>query len=67
MIEIVVNGEKTSVSAGANIKDMIRELNYIQEGYSVALNGIFVAIARYETTIIQENDTIEILSPVQGG
>ena len=67
MIEIIVNGKRTSLSAELNIKDAIKELNYTKVGFAVALNGTFVAIATYENTLVRDNDSIEILAPVQGG
>lgn len=67
MIEIIVNGIRTSVSKELNVHEVIKELNYTQEGFSLALNGTFVAIATYDKTMIHENDSIEILAPVQGG
>ncbi len=67
MIEIIVNGIRTEVSAEMNVKEMINELKYRQKGFALALNGTFVAISTYESTIIHENDSIEILAPVQGG
>ncbi len=67
MIEVVVNGKRTSLSKELNIKEAIRELNYTKEGFAVALNGTFVAIATYENTMVRDNDSIEILAPVQGG
>ena len=67
MIEVIVNGKRTEVSSEMNVKQIIKELNYTQEGFALALNGTFVAIATYENTIIRDNDSIEILAPVQGG
>ncbi len=67
MIEIIVNGIRTEVSSDMNVKEMIKELNYTREGFALALNGTFVAISTYETTTIRDNDSIEILAPVQGG
>jgi len=67
MIEIIVNGEKQNITFGINIKEMLKELNYTKEGFALALNGTFVAINAYESTIIKADDTVEILSPVQGG
>ena len=67
MIEIIVNGMRKAVSKEMNVDEIIKELNYTQEGFALALNGTFVAIATYETTMIRDNDSIEILSPVQGG
>jgi len=67
MIEVVVNGKRTEVSSEMNVTQIIKELNYTQKGFALALNGTFVAIATYENTIIRDNDSIEILAPVQGG
>jgi len=67
MIEIIVNGTRTTISKEMNVKEVINELKYTQEGFALALNGTFVAIASYETTSIHDNDSIEILAPVQGG
>jgi len=50
-----------------NVTDIIKELKYKQKGFALALNGTFVAISTYETTTIHDNDSIEILAPVQGG
>ena len=50
-----------------NIHQMIEELEYKQKGFAVALNGTFVSLATYESTIINDSDTIDILAPVQGG
>ncbi len=67
MIEIIVNGTRTEISSEMSVYDVIKELNYTQEGFSLALNGTFVAIATYADTIVRDNDSIEILAPVQGG
>lgn len=67
MIEIIVNGKRTEISAEMNVKQVIKELKYRKKGFALALNGSFVALSTYETTLIRDNDSIEILAPVQGG
>jgi sulfur carrier protein len=67
MIEIIVNGTRTTISKEMNVKEVIQELEYVQKGFALALNGTFVALSTYETTMIHDNDSIEILAPVQGG
>lgn len=67
MIEIIVNGERKMIPAGLNVKEAVSALAYKTEGFALALNGTFVAINAYESTFIQANDRLEILSPVQGG
>lgn len=67
MIEIIVNGERKMIPEGLSVKEAIGALEYKTEGFALALNGTFVAINGYESTFIQANDRLEILSPVQGG
>jgi len=67
MIEIIVNGIRTEIKSEMNVKEVIKELKYRKKGFALALNGSFVALATYETTLIRDNDSIEILAPVQGG
>ncbi len=67
MIEVIVNGIRTELSSEMNVKEIIKELKYKKKGFALALNGTFVAISTYEMTIIHDNDSIEILAPVQGG
>ncbi len=67
MIEIIVNGTRTAIPNGLNIKEAIKALEYKGEGFALALNGTFVTLSTYETTMVRDNDSIEILAPVQGG
>lgn len=67
MIEISVNGELKEVEEHLNVTQLIEVLNYKTVGFAVAINTTFVSIDSYETTIIKEGDTIDILAPVQGG
>jgi len=67
MIEVIVNGVRTEVSTEMNVNEIIKELKYKQKGFALALNGTFVAISTYDSTMIYDNDSIEILAPVQGG
>jgi thiamine biosynthesis protein ThiS len=67
MIKVSVNGEIKELEEGLNIRQMIKALNYKTEGFAVAVNTTFVSIKSYETTIIKDGDTIDILAPVQGG
>ncbi len=67
MIEIVVNGEKTSIKKDVNIAEMIEVLGYHDNSFAVAVNGTFVSLKKYEKTTIKLGDEIEILSPMVGG
>lgn len=67
MIKVSVNGEIKELESGLNVSEMIGALEYKVKGFAVAVNTIFVPIAKYEQTIIKSGDTIDILAPVQGG
>ena len=67
MIKISVNGEIKEISENLNLNELIGELGYTTKGFAVAINTTFVAIDTYGDTLIQENDEIDILAPVQGG
>ncbi len=55
------------IEEGLNIKELLSKLDYGTTWGAVAINATFVSLKEYETTIIKDRDTIDILSPVQGG
>ncbi len=67
MIKVSVNGEIKEIKEGLNVHQLIEALEYKTKGFAVAINTTFVSIKTYETTIINDGDSIEILAPVQGG
>jgi sulfur carrier protein len=67
MIKVSVNGEVKELETNLNVGQMIEALEYKVKGFAVAVNTTFVPIAKYNETIINEGDTIDILAPVQGG
>jgi sulfur carrier protein len=67
MIKVSVNGEVKELEQNLNVGQMIEALEYKVKGFAVAVNTTFVPIAKYDETIINEGDTIDILAPVQGG
>jgi sulfur carrier protein len=67
MIKVSVNGEVKELERNLNVGQMIEALEYKVKGFAVAVNTTFVPIAKYNETMINEGDTIDILAPVQGG
>jgi len=67
MIKVSINGEIKELNENLNIKEMIEALEYKQKGFAVAVNTTFISIKSYESTTINDGDTIDILAPVQGG
>jgi len=68
MIEISINGEIRALEGEMTLSQMLERLGYQRDqGFAVAVNMVFVAIDKYDTTTIKEGDAIDILAPVQGG
>jgi len=67
MIKVSINGETKEIKEGLNVNQLIEALAYKTKGFAVAINTTFVSIKTYESTIINDGDTIDILAPVQGG
>ena len=62
----VINGENTDIS-GITIGDYVLNNNYDKTRIAVEKNGDLVRKADYDCTMIEEGDTIEIVSFVGGG
>ena len=67
MIKVSINGEIQEIKEGLNVKQLVESLGYKTQGFAVAINTTFIAIASYEKTLITQSDMIDILAPVQGG
>ena len=67
MIKVSVNGEIKQINEGMTLKELLEALGFAKGGFAVAINVTFVPVNRYDETILQEGDKIDILAPVQGG
>lgn len=66
-MNIVVNGKLTPLEHSHTIADALQELGYEDSYFAVALNEEFVPKTEYQKTPLQENDRLEVLSPIRGG
>ncbi|MDO4997141.1 MAG: sulfur carrier protein ThiS [Neisseria sp.] len=64
-MNIILNGKATFFTA-RTLADLIAE-TAPQKPFAAAVNTVFVPKSRYETTLLQENDQVEIVRPVVGG
>ena len=67
MIKVSVNGQIQSIDLNITLKQLLINLNYTTNSFAVAINTTFVPLDKYNITIINDGDTIDILAPVQGG
>jgi sulfur carrier protein len=65
-MRLCVNGKHHDLAA-ATLADVVRAMGFEGDFFAVALNRASVPRAQYAATPVNENDEIEILSPMQGG
>jgi sulfur carrier protein len=66
-MNLVINGIKREIENVTHIEDVLIALDYQNEFFAVALNQVCITKHQYTTIELNENDSIEILSPMQGG
>jgi sulfur carrier protein len=64
---ITVNGEPRDVAAGTPIEAVVATLTPLRSGVAVALNDSVVPRAAWATTVVEDDDRLEVLTAVQGG
>lgn len=65
-MKIIINGH-TATTTETNLKDLLLGLESGSETVATAVNGIFVAIADRASYQLSEGESIEIVTPMQGG
>ena len=66
-MELTINGEKRQINESQNLADLVKELDIQIPHFAMALNQQVVPRSKYESTVIKENDQIEIVHAVGGG
>ena len=66
-MEIQLNGEGRELSDSSSLFDLIRELGLQPERIAIELNREVIRKPDWETTVLKENDRIEIVHFVGGG
>lgn len=62
-----INGKEQNIRSVVTVADVVKALGYEGDFFAVALNRTCVLRTKYASTPVNENDEIEILSPMQGG
>ena len=66
-MKVIINGEPKKFENEMNIMTLMETLGYEKDVGAVAVNMTFVASDKYEETMLQDGDEVEILAPVCGG
>jgi sulfur carrier protein len=64
-MNITINGEHLNVDNQSLLK-ILQNFGAVVP-YAVAINGEFISQSQHDSCIINEGDSIELLSPIQGG
>jgi sulfur carrier protein len=68
-MNIKLNGEDKTIETESSLSEFVQTMLNGKEpnGIAVALNEMVVPKSKWESTTIKENDSIEIITAVQGG
>lgn len=66
-MKVIINGEPRDIPAGLTVQALLRYLNVNEERIAVERNQEIVRRTDWATTLIQENDRLEIVHFVGGG
>lgn len=66
-IEILLNGEHTTVTAGTRLAELLGQLGVVAAGTAVEVDGRIVSAAEYEQFELQPGQRVEIVRLVGGG
>ena len=64
---IRLNGNSISGCEGITVEELVNKQNFNKSRIAVEINGTIIPKKDYETTQIQENDVVEVVSFVGGG
>ena len=63
---VKINGEEMNV-AGMTFAEYLATTNYDTKRIAVELNGDIIPKAKYDETLLQDGDSVEVVSFVGGG
>ena len=66
-MQLRVNGEKHYVEAPLSLQHLLEKLGYESRSIAVALNGCFVPRHEYALRILEDQQELEVVGPMQGG
>ncbi|MFI5661379.1 MULTISPECIES: sulfur carrier protein ThiS [unclassified Streptomyces] len=66
-MNVHVNGEPRTVTAGTTLDLLVTTLTTAPQGVAAALNETVVPRTQWPATALSEGDRVEVLTAVQGG
>jgi len=66
-VEILVNGEKTSLPKDSSIEDLILHLGYQKQRIAIEINESIIPKSNHSSFLLKDLDTVEVINAVGGG
>lgn len=66
-MELVINGEPRSAQSQATLRELVAVLGLKEDRVAIELNGHIVRRDRWDGTLLQSGDRLEIVQFVGGG
>jgi len=64
---ILVNGEKMAWVPGMTVRDILKARNYIFRMLVVQVNGELVKRGTYDTAVVPDGATVDVIHMISGG
>ena len=64
---MIVNGKQISLETPVSVSEFLTENNYQTKRIAVEINGEILPKSQYESRILSDSDTIEIVTFMGGG
>ena len=64
---IVVNGDKSDLAPGSSVRELLQLLDSPQRGVAVAVDSEVIPRGEWDSFVVPDGATVEVLTAVQGG
>lgn len=69
-MNIYINGDRITLDNSSSLTTALaiyQRQNSALNNFALAVNGDFISRADYPSTVLNDNDSIDIFAPIQGG
>ena len=67
LINVTINGAQTSIQSNTSIRNIIKSYSLNPNSIIVEINETIIEKKHYNTTILNENDSVELIRYIGGG
>ena len=66
-MKILLNGDEVEVAAGSSVAQLLEQMSITTRFVAVEVNLEIVPLAQHETHLLQDGDSLEVVTMVGGG